>query len=282
MIPAPVHFDWLDPLVHRDHVAVTFALATGLRIGRGKSLSAHTDLPLLRDASSTPLVPGSSLKGALRASAERLLRGLALAEGASEEGLRRVACDVLDPKSACLGQGPADAADDSDDEPRDRIPRKRAHIARCACLVCATFGGAGLASHLRVPDARIAGATTRVRDGVAIDRDLARVSGSHKYDYEIVEAGAQFTAELVLDNAKLWQLGLLFTALDALDGGGRLGGFGTRGLGVVRVAELDTLRTERRTALQMARRAPPEPGPRLVDGVESLLALTRDRAREVA
>ena len=48
---------------------------TPLRIGKGSGGLGEIDLPILRDTSGTPYVPGSSLKGAVRSFLEALSRG---------------------------------------------------------------------------------------------------------------------------------------------------------------------------------------------------------------
>jgi CRISPR/Cas system CSM-associated protein Csm3 (group 7 of RAMP superfamily) len=77
------------------------------------------------------------------------------------------------------------------------------------------------------------------RDGVAIDRDLGRVSGARKYDFEVVAPGSAFQFVLELDSPEPWQEGLVAIGLDLLDQGvARLGGAKSRGLGVVKFEEL--------------------------------------------
>lgn len=56
----------------------TLVALTALRIGAGRSTSiSGSDLPVLRDAAGRPFIPGASLKGALRARAEALIRAAA-------------------------------------------------------------------------------------------------------------------------------------------------------------------------------------------------------------
>ncbi|MBM4319215.1 MAG: hypothetical protein FJ125_04465, partial [Deltaproteobacteria bacterium] len=121
---------------------------------------------------------------------------------------------------------------------RERVAERQRELEQGVCLACATFGGPGLASHFRFQDAVAApGHAVRQRDGVAIDRDLGRVAGSRKYDFEVIEAGARFPFVVVMENPRDWQIGLLLSALDLLDDGLiRVGGFGSRGLGLVRLA----------------------------------------------
>ena len=119
----------------------------------------------------------------------------------------------------------------------------REDIEKCADEASRIFGRPNLASHVRFADAYPAGPepiVAEVRDGVAIDRDLGRVSGAKKYDYEVVPAGSRFTFELVMDGLDERQEGAVVAGLTLLDDGfTRLGGFKSRGLGLVELVELE-------------------------------------------
>lgn len=233
-------FNWFDTFDHRTELRARLVLRTGLRIGSGRNLEGiGTDLPVLRDGRDRLFIPGSSLKGVVRAAGEGLLRGFAVAHHAETW---RFACDPL--VRGCLDMAQDEGLipehmGDADDIPAlERVERAHRRIERFACLACRTFGAPGLASHLRFEDAfPVDSAWVQVRDGVAIDRDLGRVHGSQKYDYEVIEPGAVFELRVAGINLEDWQLGLLLAALDLLfDGTVRIGGFGSRGLGRV---ELD-------------------------------------------
>jgi CRISPR-associated protein Csm3 len=104
--------------------------------------------------------------------------------------------------------------------------------------VCRMFGSHVVASHIRFCDALLCGKADRipveVRDGVSIDRDLRRVHGSLKYDFEVVSPGAEFAVEVFVENPQPWWMGLLTVGFDQLaEGFTALGGFTSRGLGRV-------------------------------------------------
>jgi CRISPR-associated protein Csm3 len=207
-----------------DWTVVLFDLAveavSGVRVGGPRSANVGTDAPVLRDARG-PLLPGSSLKGVLRAAAERLLRGTAI---------QPPVCDIL--ASPCGGQP---SGRDQQVEPVD--------LERL-CLVCRLFGSPWVGSRLYVGDLVIHGdaaAVTVVRDGVAIDRDELKASDRLKYDYEVVVPGTRFTGRLRVDDPEPGDLGLLATLLDLLDAGIVTVGSGTsRGLGRLRLVEPPT------------------------------------------
>jgi len=95
-----------------------------------------------------------------------------------------------------------------------------------------------------------------VRDGVAIDRDTGTVSGPRKYDFEVVPPGVTFNLEVFVENPRDWGMGLLVAGFDQLDlGFTALGGFGSRGLGRVRIS---WERVERFTARDLLSGKQPE------------------------
>jgi CRISPR/Cas system CSM-associated protein Csm3 (group 7 of RAMP superfamily) len=76
----------------------------------------------------------------------------------------------------------------------------------------------------------------QVRDGVAIDRDTETVAGAQLYNYEVVPADTRFNCRVVVENARDWQLGLVWLALQPfIRGEMSLGGFRSRGLGHVKL-----------------------------------------------
>ncbi len=236
-------FHWHDTFVHRSRLEAKVESISGLRVGAGRAMMGELcDLPVLRDAAGQPFIPGSSIKGALRSFAEALLRGMAVAVGASPSAhvsLDRVACDPIG--EHCLkviteedkdtpGQGGRSTAL----RERDKVELVEGNI----CLACATFGAPHMASHVRFADAPVEDGQPAIRDGVAIDRDLGRVAGAMKYDYEVLNPGATFRLQVHLNDDQPWQTALLLLALEELERGGiRLGGFGSRGMGLVSVTE---------------------------------------------
>lgn len=206
-----------------------FITRTALRIGSGGSGELDgVDLPVLREATGYPLIPGASLKGALRSTIESLVRG---AECDNSTGIW--SCDpMLDgnvPNHAC-GWHPQGGRQNVDVEKH--------------CAVCRLFGSHVVASHVRLTDVMIAmderkreRAPVEIRDGVAIDRDLRVAKDKRKYDFEVVSPGVRFDFEVFVENPKPWLMGLLLIGFDQIaDGFTALGGFTSRGLGRVDLA----------------------------------------------
>lgn len=204
---------------------------TALRIGASGGDLDGVDLPVIKDASGFPFIPGASLKGALRSTVEALVRG---ADGRAA-GLW--ACDPLADED-----GPfADKSCGHHERGKRMSVDLDAH-----CAVCRLFGSHVVASHVRFCDALIRVSDhdrafgripVEVRDGVSIDRDLRRARGSRKFDFEVVSSGAGFDVEIFVENPRPWLMGLLVMGFDQLaEGFTALGGFTSRGLGRVSFA----------------------------------------------
>jgi CRISPR-associated RAMP protein (TIGR02581 family) len=176
----------------------------------------HPDMEFVRTLQQV-FIPGSSLKGVLRAHAERIVRSLQaeVAEG-------RGACDPLKRGESC----------------GDRIERQRLESHekyRHSCFICRLFGNTVVASHVRFADALPVGdVTIEERNGVAIDRVFGSVAVG-PFNYEVVTKGT-FRTSIIFRNFTLPQLALVGLALRDV-GEGRVGvGFGkSRGLGRVTI-----------------------------------------------
>jgi CRISPR/Cas system CSM-associated protein Csm3 (group 7 of RAMP superfamily) len=181
----------------------------------------------------TVYLPGTSLKGAMRSQAERVLRGLGLA-----------VCDPFDRYSACR-RGPRRAQGSPGSRGRRPPPPSSAQIFAEQCPACRTFGSLQMAGRCNVEDAypwdrepggdSAAANTTETRWQVGIDRRTGQAQGAALFDLEVVVAGT-FRTTIHLDNFALWQLGLLGALLSDMDQGDVPIGFGkSRGLGQVAV-----------------------------------------------
>lgn len=158
-------------------------------------------------------IPGSSLRGVVRAHAERLLR-------------------TLDEKHACYVEATKSCL-------RKRQIRENEATAQeiyaKSCYACKLFGNTGIASRVQLSDLYPAIAPlSETRFGVAIDRITGAVAVG-PFDLEVV-TDARFEGRIVLRNFTIGQLGLLGAALlDIADGLVALGHAKSRGLGRVRI-----------------------------------------------
>lgn len=176
----------------------------------------------LHEGGFTVYLPGSSLKGVLRAHGERLL--------ATE-----------------IGSTAAEDPFDGDAERRSRAKRARENgdrpgVLTASCEADRLFGSTEIAGRLRVADAlprngaEAPANRTEIRYGVAIDR--AKQSVRHgPFDQEAVTRGA-FRLRATLENYELWMLALALQVFrDLTDGFVQIGHAKTRGFGTVRIDE---------------------------------------------
>jgi len=219
----------------RHHAALeqtlTFGLRltclTGLHIGAGKNADlAGSDLPILRDGNGQPLVPGSSLRGVLRAGASSL---------ASALNLGKLAPQI--PES------------ENEEALNKNFPRNWNNLSLLERLFGYVATDKKLAkdnpaygSRLFISDLVGGGEKVPVnlRDGVAIDRETRTAARGAKFDYEAVPAGTCFEGKVRINNPEPYEPGLFAQLLVLLDEGILLvGGKKARGLGWVSVEVTD-------------------------------------------
>lgn len=190
---------------------------TALRVGAGRTSEAvSNDLPLLRNASGVPFIPGASLKGAFRARVESVVRAIA------PEQARDLEQTEKHQREKIMG-----------------LDNDHAIWAE-STLIDLTFGAPWIASHVFFRDATIDQTAwfnqVEVRNGVAINRDTETVNGANLYSYQVVPAGVEFAFALTMENALPWQLGMVALAIKSWERGDiQIGGFRSRGLGYIQL-----------------------------------------------
>jgi CRISPR-associated RAMP protein (TIGR02581 family) len=252
-------------------------LDTPLHLGTGGEISTITDSPILRDATGRPVIPGSSFKGAFRATVERLAPLMG-------SGIR--SCNLYDEDQTCLspqssksgeayrairrfvGKEIRSSGGTSEDEaareaiaffqnydpsltiPTDTLITEQDHILplldACLCDTCHLFGSNYLAAKSYFDDLPVVPETwfeiTEIRDGVGLDRDSERAVPNIKFDYEVVPSQTHFRFGMMLESPTARQLGLIAAGLqEFVSGMVRLGGIKSRGLGKCHL-ELDEVR----------------------------------------
>jgi CRISPR/Cas system CSM-associated protein Csm3 (group 7 of RAMP superfamily) len=197
-------------------------------------------------------IPGPSLKGVVRAQAERICRSLDGDDLQRTKRQARVAAFGDDEPRIPLADNPLGAGtsysglDDMDYSSGRAIeamqlpagPQRSAIVYRRSSLVSQVFGHTSLAGRVRFADAYSIDMKPEYqeeRNGVAIDRIYGSVAVG-PFNYEVV-VGGSFVSRIDFKNLTLAQLALLGLALRDL-AEGRVGvGFGkSRGLGRVKVA----------------------------------------------
>lgn len=203
---------------------LTLALSPrGPLLVKSGGLSANPTLPDMQfvrtyraGVGETLYIPGSSLKGAVRGFAEKVLRTI------NQPDSWRWACPTFpDEEQSCAKQL-------KDEE-------NSATIYHNSCGACRLFGHTRLKGRAAFTDFLPAEEIkTEIRYGVAISR-LSHAVAQGPFEMEIAVAGA-FKGHLVLENYEIWQLGLLAMTLEAMNQGWMKVGFGkNRGFGEVDV-----------------------------------------------
>jgi CRISPR-associated RAMP protein (TIGR02581 family) len=260
-------FKMFDIFDNRVSLVGTLTALTALRVGAGRATKVTgTDLPVVRNALGKPYIPGSSFKGALRASVEALVR--------SVSNSPRAACDPLNSDGWCVKKRP----------PEMNEEQFQKEVEEKTCLICRVFGSPWLASKVSVRDLPVEGMWIdqyEVRNGVGIDRDTGTAAEGLLYDFEVVPAGTAFSCKVVVENADEWELGLLMMALRPFERGEAvLGGARSRGLGAVELKWHERTQVAGGEGLldYLAGDAPPAIDGKVGDWVRSF----RERLKEVA
>ena len=245
---------------NRLRVTGTLRLTTALRVGAGRSTAAaEVDLPVVKDETELPYIPGSSFKGALRAHTEALLRALDAQRQRNPAKEPALSCMSVSKPDRGLSYAEAGClTTELVKEKKKALAKEPERLDRElweeSCWVCQVFGAPWLASRVLIKDLTVDESTWfkryQLRDGVAIDRDTETASEGKLYQFEAVPTGTCFKFELVAENLTPEEQGLLFLGLRAFERGQvPLGGARSRGLGWVELANLRVEETPSALAL---------------------------------
>ncbi|RMG33205.1 MAG: CRISPR-associated RAMP protein [Methanobacteriota archaeon] len=245
-------------------------LNTALHLGAGRTPAKGTDSPVMRDGWGRPFIPGSSIKGAVRAAVERIVPNF------NNNKIR--ACGLFDPGAECLSamteedplrkdyrklqealgqeikrdelknaiaQLLPDYFENENSEGRITEKLLLTVLERDLCSVCKAFGSPFISSSVFFHDAPIVEerwvGITQIRDGVGIDRDSGRAVDKLKYDYEVVPPDTPFQFSMTIETDDPISLGLVALGLHELVNGNiPLGGIRSRGLGRCRLDSENT------------------------------------------
>lgn len=191
----------------------------------------------------TVYLPGSSLKGMIRAHCEKIARtvsnGQHRADDRKDHMARRLSCNPLLDESG----KPEGGCGEKFSRLWGSRPPTSEEAMRHSCFVCQLFGNTALASHVRLSDAYPQDLAndnknpnrTEERHGVAIDRVYGSVAVG-PFQFETVTRG-QFQGTLTVRNFTTAQLGLLGLALRDLQAQRVSIGFAkSRGLGRIKTS----------------------------------------------
>jgi len=207
-------------------------LKTALHIGGGVINLTGTDSPVVKTPTNEPYIPGSSFKGAFRATVEKLI-------GA-----------IPNPELWCcyFTEGDCPSVEIHQKKFNEDIKKYKWDEIQIAqqlenrlCSSCKLFGSPFSASKIFFSELYINEwpEVTQIRDGVGIDRDSEKAVDQHKYDYEVVPVGSTFNMEIVLENPTNIDLSLTCLGINEFVSGNYIGGLRSRGLGKCKIKSLE-------------------------------------------
>jgi CRISPR-associated RAMP protein (TIGR02581 family) len=207
----------------------------GGRVGADDSL---TDATVIRDSQGRAYVPGSSLRGVLRAAVGQIAPSL---PGIAGEGEIREDAEIDTVVAAAL-KADRRGADSLEAELQRTLERSLRSAERL-------FGTVHWASPLLIPDLPLHDADSEargeIRHGVGIDRDTGAARDAIKYDFEVLPRATAFDFWMRCDlpddeerHRTIWPW-LIALCLRLLEQGElSLGGRVARGVGQVRLVDL--------------------------------------------
>lgn len=232
----------LKKVINSAHIEFTIVPIDPLLIKSGQATIGGTDMSFVRTykfgEKEQPFIPGSSIKGMLRAYAEKICRTLG--------GSKIPVClpyinnnkDLTLEETAQAACGLRVNSKNKDGTKNSKI--SSAEMYRVSCPACRLFGSHNYIGRLATSDAYLTKESERnhlfeIRDGVAIDRLTGGAAAGAKYDFEVLTKG-NFETSIDVRNFELWQLGLLGLVFrDMEDGLIRLGFGKSRGLGKIKI-----------------------------------------------
>src|SRR2546429_7564111 len=186
-------------------------------------------------------IPGSSLKGVFRSHIEKIVCSLKphvvcypfeLSDMNREKiaDLKQLQSDYLESCGGVFNQYAKRS-----EENRRRLEERTDLVYAASCPTCRLIGSTGFIRRVAIGDAYLVSDQIKEqRDGVGIDRLTGGASHGAKFELEVVSTGVVFETDIHLRNFEIWQLGMLFVALqDMEDELVRIGSGRSRGLGKV-------------------------------------------------
>ncbi|AGC67344.1 CRISPR-associated RAMP protein, SSO1426 family [Thermoclostridium stercorarium subsp. stercorarium DSM 8532] len=210
------------------HTESPLFIKSGLDDQLNPAAVEHTFFVTYKNGEPVPAIPGSSLKGVFRSTAEQLLK---------EHGV----CNILSKVDSCsyrIRQEERNQEERNKSENQDNYGQMSLGEIRYkkSCPVCKLFGSQVLKSRITFNDACPVGEyKTGKRAAVAIDRITGASRSGALYDFEYIE-NAVFKCRIQLRNFFRWQVKLIFEIFNRIDDGyTTFGGFSSKGFGRMRI-----------------------------------------------
>lgn len=207
-----------------NHIAIEYTLTledmdASLIVSSGNpGFSANADQTLMKDKDGRFFIPGSSIKGPLRAQAERIARHLKA----------NFVCDPTDPDNNCSA-GIKEVKKNNKKVTKEEIEEN-------SCPICRIFGNGYLASKIFFTDVYDkTEQTSQIIENVAIDRFTGGGLDGAKFNTEVATV-VNLKGKIILKDVEKWEAGLIaFVMRDWIMRDIRIGFGKTKGYGRCKV-----------------------------------------------
>lgn len=207
-----------DKFKNKYFIEIVITNISPFHIGSGNdSVSPlEPDNSVMKNSRGEVIIPGSSLKGMFRANTEMIIKTFNQNKVCDETG-----------NSPCI-------------DPKERKEKTEEewekYIEENICEVCDLYGSNSFASRIYFSDAFSTNAKISVKDGIKIRRDTEVTFDKGKFDYEIVEPGAEFKTDILLENAEDYHIGYVIMIIEMVNSGiVKIGGKKSAGLGNLKI-----------------------------------------------
>ena len=244
-------------LINEYRINLSFSPCGPILIKSGIAVAAGTNMAFVktrRNGREEVYLPGSSLKGVIRAQGERI--GRTLNEKAVCNPFNTKLTDPDNNPSPFGLPGCSDAFESIKKNKKREIFSYEAYQG--SCPICTLFGSLYLAGRFNISDAYIDEKAElpllELRDCVGIDRFTGGVVNGANFDFEVITSG-EFHTAITITNFELWQISLLcFILRDFEDELIPLGMGSSRGLGRIKAnvksIQIDLISTKTPTAIE--------------------------------
>lgn len=243
-------------LINRFDVTGILAMKTGLHLG-GSSEGSISENSVIREANGRPFIPGSSFKGVLRSTIEKILPNFTSISGVwscqlFEESDVSQKCptnkNFLNKLKSEVGKKIKDSEILNNEYKQTRGDEiisesfvLNFNLPEHLCDTCKLFGSPILAAKIKIQDLHIREPyfeLSEIRDGVGIDRDTEVAVDRAKFDFEVIPSQTEFDLKITLENVSDKELAIFALGLNEfIQGNATIGGLTSRGLGACKLEE---------------------------------------------
>lgn len=203
--------------------------------GQGGTRPAAIDMEFIKlttaEKDIIPYIPGSTLKGVIRSSFEKILNTL-------KQSVEINVCDILN--NPCVGSKPPSAKERKKEIEAllktNKYDVLKKLLDEYLCEACRVFGNTVYGSHVMFMDAIGKSYEYGIRPGIAISRTDGSVISGGLFFIEFVAPGSVFEFMMHATNLEKYQIGLLATVFYEINMGRiKVGGLKSRGLGSIKL-----------------------------------------------